>query len=228
MTITEANLEQFEQDGYFVGEGILDPGEDIQPVIDEYDELLGRLARQWHADGTLSRTYEDMSVRGAPEPHRPRDTEGSYSGSIDISLPQKNITHDTPMHHGPAVFELLRNPKLLDAVEQFIGPEIFSNPVQHVRIKPPEGFLPESARLGSLSGRTFWHQDLGVVTDEADDTDILTVWLPITDATEENGCLVVGHRSHHSGLGLHCYTGDPQASRGYLRTTWLGRGCPFP
>ena len=142
MTITKANLEQFEQEGYFVGEGILDPDEDLQPVVDEYDGLLDRLAREWHADGTLSSAYEAMPF-GERLSHVARETDGSYAGSIDISLPQKNIVHDTPMHHGPAVFELLRNPKLLDAVEQFIGPEIFSNPVQHVRIKPPESFLPE-------------------------------------------------------------------------------------
>ena len=45
---------------------------------------------------------------------------------------------ETPMHHGPAVFELLTNPKLLDTVEELVGPEIYSNPVQHVRIKPQQ------------------------------------------------------------------------------------------
>jgi ectoine hydroxylase-related dioxygenase (phytanoyl-CoA dioxygenase family) len=226
MTITKENLDQFEQEGYFVGEGILDPDEDLQPVVDEYDELLDRLAREWHSDGKLSSTYQDMSF-GERLSHVARETEGTYSSWIDISLPQKNVAHDTPMHHGPAVFELLRNPKLLDAVEQFIGPEIFSNPVQHVRIKPPESFLPESAKLGSLSGRTFWHQDLGVVTDEADETDILTVWLPVTDATEENGCLVVGRRSHNSGLGLHCYTGDPK-KQGIPEDHLVGEQVPVP
>ena len=39
---------------------------------------------------------------------------------------------------------------------------------------------------------------------EATDTDLLTVWVPITEATEENGCLVVVPRSHKRGLGLHC------------------------
>ena len=226
MTITKQNLEQFEQEGYFVGEGVLDPDEDLQPVVDEYDELLDRLAREWHSDGKLSSTYQDMSF-GERLSHVARETEGTYSSWIDISLPQKNVAHETPMHHGPAVFELLRNPKLLDAVEQFIGPEIFSNPVQHVRIKPPERFLPEAARSGSLSGRTFWHQDLGVVTDEADETDILTVWLPVTDATEENGCLVVGRRSHNSGLGLHCYTGDPK-KQGIPEDHLVGEQVPVP
>ena len=226
MTTTKADLEQFEQEGYFVGEGILDPDEDLQPVVDEYDELLDRLAREWHSDGRLSSTYEDLCFAERLS-HVARETEGAYVNWLDISLPQKNIAPDTPMHHGPAVFELLRNTRLLDAVEQFVGPEIFSNPVQHVRIKPPERFLPEAAREGSLAGRTFWHQDLGVVTEEADETNILTVWLPVTDATEENGCLVVGRGSHKNGLGLHCYTGDPK-KQGIPQEHLVGEQVPVP
>ena len=34
------------------------------------------------------------------------------------------------MHSGPAVFDLLRHPAILDVVESVIGPEIASNPVQ--------------------------------------------------------------------------------------------------
>ena len=226
MTITKSALNQFEEEGYFVGEGILDPDEDLQPVIDEYSELLGRLAEQWHSEGTLTTSYDGLPF-GERLSQVARDTEGAYVSWLDISLPQKNIEPDTPMHHGPAVFELLRSPRLLDAVEQFIGPEIFSNPVQHVRIKPPERYLPEEARAGPLAGRTFWHQDLGVVTEEADDSNILTVWVPVTEATEENGCLVVGRRSHTSGLGLHCYTGDPNR-QGIPQERRAGEQVPVP
>ncbi len=39
---------------------------------------------------------------------------------------------------------------------------------------------------------------------EADDTQMLTVWLPVTDATEENGCLCAIPGSHLDGLVTHC------------------------
>lgn len=39
---------------------------------------------------------------------------------------------------------------------------------------------------------------------EADETDILTVWSPLTPATIENGCLQVIPRSHRVGLLTHC------------------------
>jgi hypothetical protein len=113
------------------------------------------------------------------------------------------VTDETPIHVGPAVFGLLTAPRLLDAIEQVVGPEILSNPIQHVRIKPPERLL--STEFGtSLVGRTDWHQDQGVALPEIDETEMLTVWVPITDATEENGCLCVVPRSHKGGLATHC------------------------
>jgi phytanoyl-CoA hydroxylase len=109
---------------------------------------------------------------------------------------------------GPAVFHVMRNAKLLDAVESLIGPEIYSNPVQHVRIKPPERLTPLSPDTGKVQlGATPWHQDNGVVVAEADDTQMLTVWFPLTDATVENGCLVVVPNSHRDGVLQHCPSG---------------------
>lgn len=95
---------------------------------------------------------------------------------FDISLPDKGVTEQTPIHLGPGAFGLLTNCRLLDAVEQIVGPEIYSNPIQHARIKPPEREAPEELRKGSLMGQTDWHQDRGVHLPEADQTDILTVW----------------------------------------------------
>jgi hypothetical protein len=122
---------------------------------------------------------------------------------FDISLPFSGVTEETPIHLGPATFRLLTSPRLLDAIEQVVGPEILSNPIQHVRIKPPEHLLPADFR-NSLVTQTDWHQDQGVALPEIDATEMLTVWLPITDATVENGCLCVVPGSHHGGLVTHC------------------------
>ncbi|SLN53889.1 Phytanoyl-CoA dioxygenase (PhyH) [Pseudoruegeria aquimaris] len=107
---------------------------------------------------------------------------------LDISLPAERIRADTPFHFGPAVFEMITHPRILDMVEDLIGPEITSNPIQHVRIKPPEARLAPGERRAHVGG-TDWHQDRAVAHEEADDTQMITVWLAITDATVENGCL---------------------------------------
>ena len=187
----------FEDQGYVVIRGLLDDDQDVQPVKDEYDALLDSLAAEWREEGVVSSTYEELpferrlaalAAEGAP-----------YSRRIDISLAAGL------MHRGPAVFDLLRSPRLLDGAELFIGPEIYSNPVQHVRVKVPERVIPDDGR-NALNSKSPWHQDMAVVQPEADDTEMLTVWVAISDATEENGCLVVAPGSHREGLALHCKT----------------------
>jgi ectoine hydroxylase-related dioxygenase (phytanoyl-CoA dioxygenase family) len=109
------------------------------------------------------------------------------------------------MHVGPAVFNLLTNPRLLDVAESIVGPDIYSNPVQHIRMKLPK----RAVATGSYNGlveKVIWHQDNGVILPEADESTILTVWLPLSDATVENGCLAVIPRSHRDDLMPHCPT----------------------
>lgn len=220
-TLQETDLEHFEEHGYVVVEGLLDPDEDLQPVEEEYSALLDSLAEQSYSEGKLSSAY-----RGLPFGRKLSNiaAEGfPYNQYMDIM-----VSKNSPMHHGPAVFNLLRNPKLMDAVERFIGPEIYSNPIQHVRIKPPERLLHEHM-MGSNTARSEWHQDQGVTTEEADDTDLLTVWLPITEATEENGCLVVDPGSHRGDLLLHCpATKQNQKTRAYVPDQLIGNQVALP
>jgi ectoine hydroxylase-related dioxygenase (phytanoyl-CoA dioxygenase family) len=206
-SVTSADIHHFDEMGYVVIRDLLDYEYDIQPVIAEYEELLGDLANRWKSAGHADSTFEGMPF-GQRLISLVRETKQPYDLEFDISLPQADVTESTPMHHGPAVFELIRSPRLLNVVEQFIGPEIYSNPVQHVRVKVPEHLMPEEIRTG-LTARIDWHQDLGVITSDADSVDLLTVWFPITEATLENGCLAVIPRSHQGELQLHCRSRNP-------------------
>jgi ectoine hydroxylase-related dioxygenase (phytanoyl-CoA dioxygenase family) len=202
--LNKAQLAQFEEEGYLVVRGLLDPERDLDPVIREYEGVLDTLARELHAQGRISSTYGEL-------PFGPRlirlcaESGQVHAQYFDFSLPQKGIKPDTPFWAGPAVFWTLRNEKLLDAVECFIGPEIYSNPIQHVRLKPPEHLTPRNPETGQVQlGSTPWHQDNGVLLPTGDQSRILTVWFPLWDATEENGCLMVRPRSHRQGLHPHC------------------------
>ena len=199
--LTSQEIDQFAEAGYVVGRGLLDVDGVIAPLIAEYTEVLDAVCRRLAAEGVLSSPLD-----GLPFSERLirlyAETGQNLGQHFDISLPQGGVTPTTPIHLGPAVFDLLTAPPLLDAVESLIGPEIVVNPVQHVRIKPPQRYL--AGTVGALVGRTAWHQDQGVVLPEADESNILTVWVPITAATLENGCLVVMPGSHREGLATHC------------------------
>ena len=85
----------------------------------------------------------------------------------------------------PGYFDLMSNPKILDAIESLIGGEIFSNPVYNTRPKVP----------GVAAGAVPWHQDKSYWPD-ANSNPVITAWIPVVDATMENGCLHVWPRTH--------------------------------
>jgi hypothetical protein len=198
------DVDHFTREGYFLAPGLLDQQVDLQPVEQEYAASLDQLAEDWYRDGLVTSTYRDLSFEQ-------RVCKFISEGQdclryFDIGLPSKT-TKDTPIHVGPAVFNLLRNSRILDVLETLMGGEIYSNPVQHIRIKPPEKLVPQSLLTG-LNAAVGWHQDMGVVNPEADDTTMISVWLAVLDATVENGCLQVIPRSHHGDLAVHCNFGE--------------------
>ena len=202
--LSAGQLGQLEEEGYVVVEDILDPDRDIAPVLVECEWVLDGIAESLRAEGVLASTYRGMPfiqrlLRICIESGR------NFPQHFDISLPQTGIRPDTPINLGPAVFGLLTHPRLLDLVEDVVGPEIYSNPVQHIRMKLPARAVAKTGYSGLIS-QIPWHQDNGVILPEADQSTILTVWFPLSGATLENGCLQVIPRSHRSDLAAHCPT----------------------
>ncbi len=206
-TLSPDHRQHFDREGYVVIRNAFDPERWLAPLLREYEEVLDRLAQKLFAEKRISSLYKDLPF-GERMVELCAESNEIHNQYFDFSLPQSNIRHETPMWHGPAVFNMLRCPELLDLVEGFIGPEIYSNPVQHVRIKVPETREPRDPITGALKmGATNWHQDNGVVLPEADDSNILTVWFPLRYAGVEHGCLQVVPGSHLRGLLEHCWAG---------------------
>lgn len=202
MKLTADQLRHFTDEGWLLVEDMFDVERDFGPLFDDYCAIADGLAASLQADQAVDVSYAREGSFNDKMLALARWTGGCESQPFDISLPQAGVRDDTPMYLGAPAFRLLRHERLLDIVEQFVGSEIYSNPVQHIRVKVPESLVADEFR--SLGRRTPWHQDNGVITDEADDSNILTVWAPITDATIEDGCLGILPRSHAAGLKPHC------------------------
>ena len=201
--LTAEQLDQFHQDGYLVVEDVLTEA-DLGAVEAEYlaiiDRVTGALVEEGRIRPVEGGTFSERYIEAMQQ----IDDMYALYQHLDICLPMlKELDHSHTMNAGPEVFCLLTSPRLLDMVESVIGPEIYSNPVQHTRIKPPARYLPAAVTDSNIAATT-WHQDAGVINPEADGTDMLTVWLAVTDATIENGCLIVERGSHHENLTLHC------------------------
>ncbi|HEY8667487.1 MAG TPA: phytanoyl-CoA dioxygenase family protein, partial [Tepidisphaeraceae bacterium] len=170
--LSRAQLDSFNREGYLVVEELFTDAE-LQPVIDELSREVDHRARELAAAGELPRTYaeDDFEHRLARiSLHTPKVAFSIWDGTLS----------------GPAIFELIRNSKLLDVAEQMCGPELIASAVYRLRPKVPQNDY----------GAVPWHQDSGYLEPYCDNTLMLTVWLPLVDATVENGCMWVMPRVH--------------------------------
>jgi len=185
MKLSQAQLNQFNDEGYLVVKGALAES-DLDPVIHEYEAYIDRRARELLAAGKISQLYEEAPFN--------RRLALICHENAEI-YPELDIMY----LRGKVSFDFLRNDNLLDVVEGLVGPEIICSPIQHIRPKLPAGLTPS----GSDAHVAPWHQDAGVTWADADPYFILTVWIPFAKATPENGCLQIIPRTHGQGLLQH-------------------------
>ena len=190
MRLTAEQVASFREDGVIVAERVV-TDDDLAPVIAEYESWIDRRARELYEAGKI----RDLA-RDADFEHR---FARLYAQSPDIA---RGL--DIMELRGPATFAFLRNPNLLDAVECLVGPEITCSPIQHTRAKPPAALTGEQVGNYNIP----WHQDMAVTWEEADESNIVTCWVALADATVENGCMEVlpgvwkrGYLEHHRSEG---------------------------
>ena len=80
--------------------------------------------------------------------------------------------------------EVCRHPRILDAVESILGPNLILI-MSHLIVKRPEDGLPVA-----------WHQD-NTYWHSVDGTDVATVWMAIDDTDISNGCMQVIPCTHN-------------------------------
>lgn len=194
--LTHDQITFYRANGYLVVDDLLDQAMVLDPVRREYQALLDDLL---HRSGLAGETAGQSFSEKLTAAYR---TGLDWFQSMDISLPGDRIHAQTPMHFGPAVFDMITAKPLLDLVADLIGPEITSNPIQHVRIKPPQRQL-QAGEIRAHVGGTDWHQDRAVALEDADRTKMVTIWIAVTKAMVENGCLQVARRKPETILP-HC------------------------
>eukprot|EP01051_Picozoa_sp_SAG22_P008062 SAG22_NODE_594_length_8738_cov_20.249219_10_plen_195_part_00 len=95
------------------------------------------------------------------------------------------------------VLGMLRHPPLLEMVESLVGPEICGSSVFRLRPKVPS----------YMRGEVPFHQDAGYTMPHCDAVLMVTAWIPLVDATKENGCLHVLPFPSAGPVVTHCTGG---------------------
>ncbi len=197
--LSRGDIEAFHEEGYLVVENLFS-NSDLQPVIDEITGEVMARARRLVDAGKLSSTYEELGFERQLI---------AIDHEIDTLLPDIS----SGALSGPEIFRLICHPKLLDIAESLCGPELIASSVYRLRPK-----LPHDPR-----GEVPWHQDSGYFDPYCDKGLILTVWLPLVEASPESGCLyllprlhktdVFSHRPNKAGTYLEIATKDFPRSR---------------
>jgi phytanoyl-CoA hydroxylase len=189
--------DRLDAQGYVIAEDVLDPENVIDPVLDAFAACISEYAmRVKH-----TRSYARLDLAGQLIKLVEQGQDWLDTG-FDIALPPGGpYLPGVPLFLEREMFDLLTNDRLLDVIERILGPTIWLNPSAHTRMKVPNWM---ARRKNQRIGDTQWHQDAGVVLPEIDDWNMLTVWIPLTDAPLETGCLRVHPMPVDGALLDHC------------------------
>ena len=117
---------------------------------------------------------------------------GQHRAALEAAEVEFGVLHYRNKIHTllPTAFELATLPAVLDVVEQMIGPDVLLYNSTYI-IKEP-----------STDAYVSWHQDLtywGLADDDAQ----VSMWLALTAATPESGCMQMLPGSHLDGRQDH-------------------------
>lgn len=188
-SLTLAQRQQYDADGYIVIERLLDDDDLAAPRV-AMTQKVDLIAAELKRDGLIS-----DALAHRPFAYRLAELFAELDDAAFLKCGR------SWRDRLDGYFTLMSNPKVLDAVESLIGPELFANPVYNVRPKVPK----------VAAGAVPWHQDKSYWPD-ASSNPVITVWIPLVDSTHENGCLhlipgthrqkvIEHHLEEHTGTG---------------------------
>ena len=119
--------------------------------------------------------------------------EGDAAAQAAGAAPLRKL--DQPVAQREVFAELARHPRLVAIVEQLIGRGV-TVAFSQVFMKPPEVGVPKPV-----------HQD-NFYFGPSDPDSMVTAWIALDEATEENGCLFYGDGSHRRGVVPHFAPSD--------------------
>ena len=208
MGLTTAERQQFYDLGYVVKEDIYSQA-DLQPLKDGLTAVIDQTCATLQKEGLLgAETF-------AAEPFQTRlGTLFKASVAVGERVTQAIMGRGGGGFKERAILDFLRHPPLVSCIESLVGPDIIGSSVYRIRPKAP----------GYSRGAVPWHQDSGYFMPHCDQSLIVTCWIPLVDATIENGCLYVIPQAQRSGVYRH-YTGG---QGGYLEIACEDLPAPEP
>ena len=177
----------FEAQGYLLVRQVLD-AQVFDPLRSVAMSAINQYAKSLYDQGQISDLHKNLSF---------------YKRLTKISRQSQT----GPLLHwnwnkqvfGQEVYQLITHSTILDIVASLLGPEITANGDYWLRFKMPTGddsVFPWHQDSIYYNGNA--NPDQSVILSER--SQILTVWIPMVDVDEKNGCLQIIPGSHKRGL----------------------------
>ncbi|XP_069117187.1 phytanoyl-CoA dioxygenase domain-containing protein 1 homolog [Argopecten irradians] len=168
-------IRQFFENGYVIVKDFFSSSE-LDPCRAAVENQVERLARKLFKAGKIKDLYNKYGLF----------ERLTY---IERDFPGANII----LHKYPELSEAFKNlwtnERLLNVIEQLIGPEIAGHPLWNLRTKTPQN---EATTVP-------WHQDSAYLDNKSYKVLQPTAWIPLLDTTAHNGCMQVVHGGHRAG-----------------------------
>lgn len=174
--LTPAQKEFYNEQGYVIIEDFLNPAQ-LNVLKTALDRLVEEKARN------LTKDHEGFNLEKA----KGADGYASPFSGEAIAGVLRKIQEITK--YSPEFRDFAESDKMLDLVEDLIGPSIYYHSSK-IMFKP--------ARHGGIKP---WHQDYAYWASLRPEQ--VTCWLALDDATPENGCMQLIPGSHKWGLVKH-------------------------
>ena len=180
MSLSSQQRAHFHDRGFLPLPGLLDSDE-LEPLRREIAAVIDSEAARCHAEGSLSDPFAELDFERRLTP-------------ITTETPAVFRALFSGVHRGPALFELLRHPKILAVMRSLLGPELACHPAYRLRPKMPD--IEATRRLMVVP----WHQDVAYLDPGYEHNLTVTIWLAISESTVERGCLELYPDAHHELL----------------------------
>ena len=185
MPLTESQLSQYLDEGYVAVDDLI-PVDAFALLIKEIEANIDAKARALAAQGKISDLCEEL-------PFIERLT--ALCAAIDDEAVRAGLWHvGHGKHHRTAgMFAVWTEPAILAVAAQILGPEVLAHPQYNLRAK-----LPDQQQTVVP-----WHQDLGYLERDADETFMVNFWIPLVNAPMATGALQVIPGSHRWAVLPH-------------------------
>uniref|UniRef100_A0A0B6YWF8 Uncharacterized protein n=1 Tax=Arion vulgaris TaxID=1028688 RepID=A0A0B6YWF8_9EUPU len=184
--LPQSEIQRFFDEGYIVVKDYFSR-EELDPCRKDIEIMVEQLAQKLYNAGKVKSLYQEYGLF-----QRLTKLEEEFQGANILMFKYQKMPE--------SIQKLWSSERILNLMEQILGPEIAGHPTWNLRTKTPRS---EAVNIP-------WHQDSAYMSNESYDHMIATAWIPFLDATPENGCMQMAKNGHRCGkVAVHdCCSGS--------------------